>query len=122
MQSSYGTVHRLSSALTIHYFLFCSSFALLYDETRHQQRFEHIPGFVQDFEMQIQGVFKDSSRTKTTIFKELQTDIHSACVNNRKPKIPKGDIFWHIKSSLVRFSLNFLLDISLNYFLFCLLL
>ena len=28
-------------------------------------------GFVQDFDMKIQGVFKDYSRTKAKIFKEL---------------------------------------------------
>ena len=39
--------------------------------------------------MQIQGVFKDFSRIKIKIFNELKTDIHSACVNSRKPKIPK---------------------------------
>ena len=32
-------------------------------------------------------------------------------------KYQKQDISWHIISFLVQFSLNFLLDISLNYFL-----
>ena len=35
------------------------------------------PGFVQDFDMQIQRVLKDCSRTKIELFKELQISIHS---------------------------------------------
>ena len=41
-------------------------------------------GSVQGFDMQIQGLIKDYSMTKIKIFKELQTNIHSACVHTQE--------------------------------------
>ena len=35
---SYSTASKLSVSLSIQYSLFCSTFALLYDEVRHQKK------------------------------------------------------------------------------------
>ena len=41
MYSSYCTICGLTSALFIQYLPFCSTFAVLCDEVRRQQRFEY---------------------------------------------------------------------------------
>ena len=58
-------------------------------------------------------VFKGYSRTKIKIFKELYPDIHSACVNNRKPKIPKMRYFLVYQE----FSCMIFFKLSFGYFL-----
>ena len=40
--SSYNTASKLTFALSIQYLLFCSTSIMLYDEVKHQQRFECI--------------------------------------------------------------------------------
>ena len=77
------------------------------------------PGFVQDFDVQIQGAFKDYSRTKINILKELYINIHSACVNTQEAQNTKNETFLGI--FLLWLSSKFLLDISINHFLCCLL-
>ena len=42
VRSSYSTVFRLAFALLIQYLLLCSTFAILYDGVRHQQRLDYI--------------------------------------------------------------------------------
>ena len=39
---SHNAAFRLASALSRQYVLFCSSFYLLYDEEKHQYRFEYM--------------------------------------------------------------------------------
>ena len=43
--------------------------------------------------MQIEGVFKDYSSTKTIIFKELYINIHSACVNTQEAQDTENETF-----------------------------
>ena len=59
--------------------------------------------------MKIKGIFKDFSGTKIKMFKELYTDIHSACANNRKHKVQKTRQFLAYReySSTTFFKLSF---------------
>ena len=57
------------------------------------------PGFVQDFDMQIQGVFKNFSRTKAKSFKQLQIP----CVSTQEAQNTKTRHFSQISRSLINF-------------------
>ena len=43
MYLSENTVYKLTFALSIQYLVFCSTYILLYDKAKHQQRFEYNP-------------------------------------------------------------------------------
>ena len=71
--SSDSTVCRLPSSLSIQYLLFCSSFVLLYDEVKHQLRFNYIPLiFRHCYTFGTKEKFKNNLRLKTRKFKNIK--------------------------------------------------
>ena len=74
-------------------------------------------GFVQDFVMEIQGVFKDYSRINTATFTELQINIHIACMNAQEAQTTENETLFlaHHEFTCKTFFKTFL-NISSNYF------
>ena len=50
-------------------------------------------GLAQDFDMQVQGVFKEYARTNKKFFKEFQINIHSACANSQTAQNTENETF-----------------------------
>ena len=65
-----------------------------------------------DFDMQIQVVFMEYSRTKRNVQEALNQHSQRICEYTGNEKFRNRDISWHIPCFLVQFSLKFFLDIS----------
>ena len=66
-----------------------------------KKHMEHTTGFVRDFGMQIQGVFKDNSRTKAKIAKERYINIHSTYVSAQEAQNTQNETFLGISRAFL---------------------